>query len=84
LLPFHPVILVARAGLVLSGAHTALLVAIGVPVLVQLYIISSWHWLSFGANFGHRGFMTGMLPCLIGLANFAREARPARSARAHL
>jgi hypothetical protein len=69
LFTFHPAVAVAAAGLVLFGRRARALVPVwSAAILVQLYLVSTWYWLSFGASIGHRGFMTCMPLLLIGFA----------------
>lgn len=78
LLLFHPVLWLALVGLAwYFRDHTELRLAVAAALLVQLYLMSTWYWLSLGASIGHRGFMTVMPLLLIGLAAFAARARAA-------
>lgn len=62
---FHPVLILALVGLLgFLRQHRTLLPAFAVAVVIQLYLLSTWYWLSLGASIGHRGFMT-LLPLLL-------------------
>lgn len=76
LLLLHPVLLLAAVGLVwLLRSRPALRSAVIVAVLVQLYLLSTWYWLSLGASIGHRGFMTVMPLLLMGMAAFVERVQ---------
>lgn len=76
LLLFHPVLWLAVVGLIwLLRSRPALRPAVIVAVLVQLYLLSTWYWLSLGASVGHRGFMTVMPLLLMGMAAFVERVQ---------
>jgi hypothetical protein len=51
-------------------------------IVAQLYLISTWYWLSFGASIGHRGFFTVFPLLLAGAAAFTQLAVKFRRERA--
>lgn len=82
LLLFHPAILVALAGLTwLLRRHPSLRPVILIAFALQLYLLSTWYWLSFGASIGHRGFMTIMPLLLAGFAAAVERAHAAHRER---
>jgi hypothetical protein len=72
---WHPIFLLASVGLIrFLRTHRDLLAAWLIPLLVQVYLICTWYWLSYGASFGHRGFFTCfplLLPGFVAFLDYA-------------
>jgi hypothetical protein len=73
---YHPAFLLAAVGLLMflrrqRDLRVTWLVAIG----AQLYLISTWYWLAYGASIGHRGFFTLFPLLLTGFVAFATWVR---------
>lgn len=82
LLLYHPAFATAIIGVVLFlRRERALRPAWLFAIFAQFYLISTWHWLSFGASIGHRGFFTIFPLLLPGFAAFAAWADARRLSR---
>jgi hypothetical protein len=59
LFAFHPAYAVATAGLVgFLWKHRELAPTWFIAIAIQVYLTATWHFLSFGASVGHRGFFS--------------------------
>jgi hypothetical protein len=73
---YHPAFVLASVGLVFFlRRHHDLLGPWLVALVAQLYLISTWYWLAYGASIGHRGFFTVFPLLLTGFVAFAEYAR---------
>jgi hypothetical protein len=79
---YHPVFLLAAVGLVpFLRTHRDLTAVWLLAIAAQLYLVSTWYWLSFAASIGHRGFFPMLPLLLVGFASAVEWARTRRRSR---